>query len=152
MLSHSSLTGATELHARKLQATNVLATLARIRVTGTRSSGDNSALEQGLELLEDLVKGHQLFSDAPVTRQLVGEGFAFLVAARALNLAEKDKLDDCGIFLNRMRSTLTAIQNTESISSEQQEQLEHFLTEFARMLQSDINIGRAQNHLITTRL
>ena len=127
MLNHSSLTGATELHTRKLQAAGVLTTLARM-------------------------KGQQLFADAPVTRQLVGEGIAFLAAARALNFADKDKLDDCRISLTQMRSTLNAIKNSEPVSVEQQDQLDKFLTDFSRVLQADINVGRTQRHIIPTRM
>lgn len=152
MLNHSSLTGATDLHTRKLQAAGVLATLARMKGTGKKAAEDSATLDQGLELLDHLMKGQQLFSDAPVTRQLVGEGIAFLAAARALNFAEKDNLDNCRIFLTQMRSTLNAIKNSERVSVEQQGQLDKFLTDFARVLQADINYGRAKRHIIPTRM
>lgn len=152
MLNHSSLTGATELHTRKLQAAGVLTTLARMKATSEMAAEDSATLNQGLELLDHLMKGQQLFADAPVTRQLVGEGIAFLAAARALNFADKDKLDECKIYLTQMRSTLDAIMNSEPVSSEQQGQLDKFLTDFARVLQADMNVGRAQRHIIPTRM
>ena len=152
MLSHSPLAGATELHARKLQATNVLATLARIRGTGVRGPGDIAALDQGRDLMDSLVKGQQLFSNATVTRQLVGEGFAFLAAARALQIEEKDRLGECVVLLNDMLSALSAIKNDGPVDPDKQTQLETFLSEFARVLQSDINAGRARRHTIPNRL
>ena len=152
MLNHSSLTGATELHTRKLQAAGVLTTLARMKATSKAASEDSTTLNQGLELLDHLMKGQQLFADAPVTRQLVGEGIAFLAAARALNFADEGKLDECRVFLTQMRSTLNAIKNSEPVSVEQRGQLDKFLTDFARVIQADINVGRTQRHIIPTRM
>ena len=148
MLNHSPLTGATELHARKLQATNVLATIARMRASGEKSEQDDKALSQGLELLDRLIKGHQPFSDARVTRQLVGEGFAFLAAARALKFDQKDKFGECEISLNEIRTTLAAIRDGKTTAGETAKTLETFLSEFANVIQADINSGRAQRHRV----
>lgn len=152
MQSHSSLTGATELYARKVQATNVLATLGRMRITGSKTAEDNVALEQGLELLDQLLNGQQLFSNAPVTRQLVGEGLAFFAAARALNYEQKDKFEACGILLKQMRLDLAAFKDADPPSGESPSGLENFLSDFARVLQADINIGRARRHVLPTQL
>lgn len=150
MISHASAANTAEMYARKLQAANVLAALSRMSLMGEMSSDENAAFDQGLQLLDSLIEGEQLFSGERVTRQLVAEGMAFLVAARALDFEQENRLTDCGVFLKGTRSTLNAIKIDQPVSREDREKLEDFLTKFARTLQSDINMIRSRRHVIPT--
>ncbi len=150
MIGHASMSNAAEMFARKLQATTLLAALARISLTGKRSPDDEAALEQGLALLDDLIEGRQLFSGERVTRRLVTEGMAFLAAARALNSDQREQLEEFGIYLKEIRTIVDAIKGQEQVSAEQGRKLEDFLTQFARILQSDINMIRGRRHVLST--
>lgn len=150
MVHQASLTDRAELYARKLQASSLLATLARIKLTGEVSADDSAALTQGVELLKHLVNGRLLFANEAATRQLVAEGIAFLAAARALRCEPRENLEACSKTLGDMQATLVAIKELRQAPEESTKQLEEFLAEFTKVLQTDINVDRIGRHALPT--